>query len=212
MTEDALNQLAAETSTLDYAAMVRLARAAYGLGYRPEAVIELCYGVAFPREFFVIAEAKRRGEEPYGTYPRLPWQLTIPLAEGGPPLEPTESDLEEQKAFARDPNLVPVFRTGLRNYVHGSSILCYHLDELRNGRFTIIGFPYPDFAEPPTVEARYGDSLVAVLIKHFTHHFKGVEAEFESPHNRGAGSITEDEMERAELFLDEMLEIARSLG
>ncbi|TDD05705.1 hypothetical protein E1292_16655 [Nonomuraea deserti] len=181
---DRLERLRMEASRDNYTSMVQLAQALYGNEARPHEVLHQCYGVDFPDEFFVIAEADPTLREwLIGWSPLLPWELAIQLARGLS-LEPEPFDDTEREIHGRDPDLIPlvVCRSSVSHFVWGfaGSCLCYRLSELEAGRTTIyrthssysgVGSDPEDGA--PDEIVRCGDSLLAALRQHHSDDLAG---------------------------------------
>lgn len=207
MTEEELAQLVASTDRHAFDPMVRLVEVLIKARRRPRQALEEAYGAAFPDEFFAIAKARTRDRAPRGRYPNLPWQL----AAAAPKHDPTLPQSLEEAARSVDPDLVPLLLIGGRDYVHGGSLLCYHLDELRNERSTLFGFHYHSI--PPYSEAtKYGDSLIAVLLDHCRDEYDGLESEMGVPYRRAAGAADASDLERSHDRLARVEAIHRSLN
>lgn len=201
-----------QASRGDYRSMARLARALYESGQTVHGVLHTCYGVEFPEELFAIIDARARARPPHADFTNQPWELAVPLDHGGPSPEPDGMDDIEQRAFALDPALVPLLALMDPDPVHGNSLLCYRLDELAAGRSTIIGLRAFFYRDSAAVPQRYGDSLITVLFEHFADHARRRQREFDSPHNRGAGSIDETYASDARSGLARVEEIIRLLA
>ena len=199
MTGDPLRRLWQEASRGDYASMARWARALYGSGLGIRAVIRTCYGVDFPEEFFVIAESGAWQRRLWVLFTDQPWELTVPLDQGGPL---PEGDLEgrERKIFARDPDLVPIVYLWTGGY--DQMVGCYRLTELAAGRSTMFGVPRR--AEPRDEIVCYDDydSLLAILHSYHAVHLDRLERRMSQPSNRGAGSISDVEVDMARSALE----------
>ena len=210
MTVD-LVHLQRRASRADYRSMAALARALYQTGHHARGVLRTCYGVDFPDELFAIADARARARPPHVDFTNQPWELAVPLVHGGPAPEPDGMDDIEQRVLAFDPQLFAVMALLDPDSAHGHSVLCYRLDELAAGRSTVIGlrgFFYRDSVASPE---RYGDSLLAVMLEHFTDHARRRQRELASPANRGAGAIDEGHAADARGGLARVEEIVRHL-
>ncbi|MGW1598251.1 hypothetical protein [Streptomyces sp. NPDC002343] len=190
MTEDALERLRARSSRDDYTSMVLLARALYTRGLGPREVVRECYGVDFPEEFFVLAEAGPVSLDLMATFTRLPWRLAVPPDRGSPADLPGSSEDTERKIFARDPDLVPLLLGVNTNLSHGGEMHCYSLAELRNGRTTVFGV-WKDVA-PHNEVVRCGDSLLAVLHEHHTQYVQWLEEQAWDPSNVRTDPVDEE--------------------
>ncbi|MEV1172081.1 ankyrin repeat domain-containing protein [Nonomuraea sp. NPDC049784] len=149
-----------------YRSMVRWARGLYLTGLGPRDVLAECYGVAFPDEFFALAEhvplAGHRPED----FDHHAWKLAVPPDRGGPvaPRSGTFGDLDDdyndEKVLERDRDLVPLLRLNDRHTAYGGLTLCYRLSELTAGRPVVFGI---DTFDPAEEVERCGASLLAVL-------------------------------------------------
>jgi hypothetical protein len=88
--EDTPARLRGRASRDDYESMCRLARALYRTGLGPREVLAECFGVALPEEFFIIAETQAHPDDDTPGYlTNLPWELAVPLEQGGPAARPS---------------------------------------------------------------------------------------------------------------------------
>jgi hypothetical protein len=144
-------------------------------------ILQRCYGVAFPEEVFVVLDARPDG---LGET-HLPWALVSAeeLADEARCLALVS--YVEDKVYAIDRELVPL--------CHGQSILCYRLDHLATGRATVFALPreFDDYTEA----TRAADSLLAALHEQATRAVQHIENEYNSPGNRGAGSVDLEEVQ-----------------
>ncbi|MBB4702460.1 hypothetical protein [Sphaerisporangium siamense] len=170
--------------------MAELGRALYTEGLTSQEVVHECYGVAFPQEFFVLAEADPRSLELMAHFTRLPWQLAVPLDRGGPHTRPGPLDDIERKVFARDPDLVPLFLGVNTDLTHGGGVRCYSLAELGAGRTTVFGI-WKD-VEPHNQVTRSGDSLLAVLHEHHTQYVEWLEEDLRLPERMRTRAIDDE--------------------
>lgn len=207
-----LDQLQRDASRYDYRSMARFARALYEHGGTVRSVLRTCYGVDFPEELFLIAEARNNHRAPFGTFMNQPWRLAVPLEQGGPPPDPHGLEYLEQRAWNVDSQLVPLVDLADSENVHGNSLLCYRLDELAQGRSTVIGLRDITFRDAVIIPERYGVSLVTVLHEHYSQALRRLQNEFDSPYNRGAGSIDETYVSDARAALEPVEEIRRALA
>jgi len=205
VTGDAIARLRAGASRADYASMASLARALYDAGQGPPEVLRNCYGVDFPPEFFVIAEAGPMKLHLLFHFTNQPWELAVPPNRGGPTAVPDWLDGIERKVFARDPDLVPL---GLILDLHTrllDRVLCYRLAELAAGRSAVFGIgreaTAADTAEP------LGDGLLAVLHEHHVDVLRWHEWKFGHPSNRGAGSIELSDVAEVRSLLERVEEL-----
>ena len=208
MTGDAIGRLGAEASRGDYASMARLARALYEAGLGPREVLARCYGVDFPEEVFVLAEAGPLELHLAMEFTNQPWELAIPPARRGPAAEPDVLDDLERRIFARDPDLVPlglVIDTDSRWVEH---VLCYRLVEVAAGRSTVFGTG-SDLAPRDDV-VRCGDSLLEVLHEVHVDALRGLERKWGHPSNRGSGSIELSDLTEARKLIERVEELQRT--
>ncbi|MER6140621.1 hypothetical protein ABT174_11230 [Streptomyces sparsogenes] len=190
MTEDALRRLRAESSRDDYASMASLARALYPRGLSPREVVRECYGVGFPEEFFVLADAGPHSLDLMVDFPLLPWRLAVPPDRGGLPERPDPMADITRKVFVRDPDLIPLFLGININLEHGGRVLCYSLAELGAGRTTVFGI-WKD-VEPHNEVERCGDSLLAVLHEHHAQYVDWLESQSWDPANVRTDPVDEE--------------------
>jgi hypothetical protein len=223
VTTEAIERLRAESSRGDYASMARLARALYDAGLGPREVLHRCYGVDFPKEFFVIEAETSLSLMIH--YTAQPWELAVPLDRGGPSLGPYLLDDIEQKIYARDPDLVPL---GLLlgedgNYRwHPSDgtnpgrtrwfgiVPCYRLTELEVGRTTVFGVGEEVTSRDEVV--RLGESFLAVLHEHHVDELRVTEWEFHHPANRGAGSVDLEDLKECQSMIERVEELQRQVA
>ncbi|MFC4052616.1 ankyrin repeat domain-containing protein [Actinomadura syzygii] len=205
--EGTLARLRAQASRDDYRSMARLAWALYSTGTNVRDVLDECYGVAFPEEFFVLAEALSRGSVS-GQETSLPWGLAVPLERGGPPLRHSPTLWPaERRIFEWDSDLVPLLALygderwdrvehEWRATPHGHLIHCYRLSELAAGRSGVVGVPWRRAEEGGELSADpSGDSLLAVLHEHAAALRDLDEWESRQPWSWGADTIDDRQIE-----------------
>ena len=142
------------------------ARALYERGLNRSQVLTSIYGVDLPSEAALFSRhvVNIDGDPPLSAvWGTLPWELMIPLEQGGPSLEiPSHHVVQEVRAYAQAPHVLLLGRTGYKHALHGSSVIAYDLDELRAGRTTIVGVEYAiDVPETGANFVPFGTSLVA---------------------------------------------------
>lgn len=213
MTPDAVGRLRAGASRDDYASMARLARALYSTGLGPREVLRECYGVAFPEEVFVLVEAGLWSLDLLAYFTNQPWELAVPPGRGGPAELPDVLADIESLLLARDPDLIPVLRIPAARAGEDDRIVCYRLRELRAGRSTVYclheeAYPAKGVREGEAV--RCGDSVLAVLHEEHSASLCALEAEWNSPWNRGAGSVSGDEVAQARASLELVAQLRRT--
>ncbi|HZX38090.1 MAG TPA: hypothetical protein VFF37_07125 [Streptomyces sp.] len=192
MTGDELQRLRAEASRDDYVSMARLARALYEQGANSREVVLQCYGVGFPEEFFVITEAGTEALDLMVDYPNQPWQTAIALDRGGPAPTPHSLAGMEQRVFARDQDLMPLVWCVKTGVMHGNSLLCYRLSELRMRRSTVYRVALPVEAHHGIVHC--GDSLLTALHEHHASYVGWLEKELGDPANARRGGPAKEEV------------------
>ncbi|MFE5097726.1 hypothetical protein ACFRCI_47590 [Streptomyces sp. NPDC056638] len=202
MTGDAVSRAREEASREDYASMARLARAMYGAGAGPREVIRECYGTEFPEEFFLFAETGPYTLDLTMDFTNQPWQLAVPLSQGGPPPEPDTLDRIERKVFVRDPRLVPLALPLDLDAVHGGRVICYHLDELRAGRPTTFGIRVA--VGPDDETERCAASLLDVIHQHHADILRRLAHRNHLPSNRGTGAVDSADVEEARDILTQI--------
>ncbi|MDG4786106.1 ankyrin repeat domain-containing protein [Micromonospora sp. WMMD1102] len=211
VSEHMLARLRDQASAGDFRSLTRLAWALYAAGSSPREVLAECYGVAFPDEFFVIADAEPDDVVP-GFAASLTWALSVPPERGGPALRPSGLVWPvEQRILAWNPDLVPL--VGLAHHGHyavrhGELIHCYRRSELAAGRSTVFGVPWDRFDDDGelSVEAS-GQSLLTVLHEYATECLSLDEAESRRPK-----SVTEDEVEGSRQIVANIEALQRRLG
>ncbi|MEV4755360.1 hypothetical protein AB0J86_09635 [Micromonospora sp. NPDC049559] len=229
VSERTLVRLRGGASRDDYRSMGRLAWALYAAGLAPHEVLAECYGVEFPREFFVVAEAGP-GDVLPGDETNLPWNLAVPLERGGPAIRPRPSMWRaERRIFAWDPDLVPLLTLYGDDRVdhgakepqprvpHGGLIHCYRLSELAVGRSTVVGVSRHAANEGRELSVEpCGPSLLTVLHEYVVARHRLDEWEIAQPWNRGAGSIddmaVEESLERVAEIESLQHELAERTG
>ncbi|GAB3452167.1 hypothetical protein [Actinophytocola sediminis] len=207
MTGDALDRLRAGASRGDYASMARLASALQADGQGPREVLRQCYGVDFPVEFFVVAEAKPLKPPLMGFFTTLPWKLVLPLEQGGPPPEAESFQAFERKIFDRDPDLVPLMWLFGPHGRCGDRILCYRLRRLHAGHPTVYGIP--EDVGPRDRVRRCGGSLLTVLRAHHAEELRQTERERRRPSNWGAGSVDLKDVAESRTMLEQIATFQR---
>ncbi|MFF2412095.1 hypothetical protein [Streptomyces sp. NPDC058092] len=202
MTGDAVIRAREKATRGDYASMARLAGAMYEAGLGPREVIRECYGTEFPKEFFLFAETGPYTLDLTMDFTNQPWQLTIPLSQGGPPPEPDTLDRIEHKVFVREPCLVPLALPLDLDAVHGGRVICYHLDELRAGRPTTFGIRVA--VGPDDETERCASSLLDVIHQHHADILRLLAHRNHLPSNRGTGAVDSADVEEARDILTQI--------
>ncbi|MFI9455207.1 hypothetical protein [Amycolatopsis sp. NPDC052450] len=197
----------------DYPSMARLALALYEAGHSPREVIRECYGVGFPSEFFIVADAAPKLMFQYTV---RPWMLARPLDRGGPLQTDAPMDSLDGKVLARDPDLVPLGwclgedegtddEQGLAN-----QILCYRRSELEVGRSTIFGIDFSADQEDPITPR--GDSLLAALLKHHVANADWVRWERRRTAGHSGGGLDDEDVQVANQYVTIIEELLRQVA
>ena len=177
---------------VDHHAMARRARALYEAGRDPREVIRECYGVDFPDEFFVVAEATPRL---MFNYTVLPWGLAQPLDRGGPPQTTDPLDRLDRPVLVRDPDLIPLgLCLGVDEGIGaglGGHFLCYRRSELAAGRSTVVSVDF--HADPDDPITPRADSLLAALHAHLTENEIWMTQWRHRTAGHSGGSVWDDE-------------------
>ena len=195
----------------DYPSMEALARAALDAGQTPAEMLRTCYGVSFPAEVHMIDTMRGERRALPGTYANQPWSL-LALARGASDeLRPMIGEYE-RRARTIDERLLPLLLLQDDGGTHSGWFVCYRIDELAAGRPTIVAL-VPDFWNRGARDVqRLGDSLAGVLHEHFASAAKRIQAEYESPSNRGAGSAEEGEVTHAQEMLARADDLVRAVA
>ncbi|WP_431903413.1 hypothetical protein [Nonomuraea sp. bgisy101] len=201
-----------EASHADYPSMARLARALYETGLGPREVLRECYGVTFPEELFVVVDAGLWSLDLLAYFTDQPWELAIPPDRGGPADTPGSMADTESLIVARDPDLMPLLQIPAAQAHEEDRIVCYRLEELRAGRPTVFCLgaeAYPSGQVREGEAVRCGESMLAVLYEEHAASLRSLEEEVHRPWNRGAGSVSWDEVEQARESLALVAELRR---
>ncbi|MEV4065460.1 hypothetical protein [Nonomuraea dietziae] len=213
MTPELVGRLRAEASRGDYTSMARLARELYGNGLGPREVLRECYGVVFPEEVFAVVDAGLWSLDLLAYFTNQPWQLAVPPDRGGPTDLPDPMAEVESLLLARDPDLLPLLQIPAAADADEDRIVCYRLEELRAGRptvFCLAADHYPSREVREGEAVRCGDSMLAVLYEEHAASLRSLEEEVHSPWNRGAGSVSWDEVCAARTSLELVEELRRT--
>lgn len=153
------------TSRADPRTLVPAARAMYERGLTRSQVLETIYGVDLPPEATLFLRDFVHDDKPLNaSWFAHPWELMIPLEQGGPSFEIGQIECErEARVFAMTPNLLLLGITGYNEAKHGASLIAYDLEELRAGRSTIVGLKKRKLSEPGATFTVFGSSLVEVF-------------------------------------------------
>jgi len=172
-------------------------------------VMRAIYGVDLPAEAYALDRALAAGLD-------LPLVVTVhPWAFIDDAARDTDEDWSrgvEDGAFEAWPRFLPLLHLAAEDAVHGNHVIGYDLDALAAGKPTIYGY---DEAHPPQGDgplAELGPSLLAVLAAWMADHHRMLEAQLRSPGNRGFGSITSPQVERAAAQLRAIEALRREVG
>jgi hypothetical protein len=178
----------ARAARRDYASMARLARTLYGRSLGPREVLRECYGADFPEEFRAIAGQRMTTPGLMVHYTSQPWDLGVPLSEGGPP--PPDDLLigsAEERIVARHRDLIPLMELIGTDTTLEHVILCYRRSRLRAGDPAVFGIEAAvRWWDRP---ARCGDSLLPILHTHHVEYLRYVEWVLDQPENWGFGAL-----------------------
>lgn len=203
MSEDAA---ADSVPRAEYGPMVSKALALFDEGLDRRAVIERCYGVAFPDEFYRLLDA---GTDNFGwalMFTDLPWQLAIPPAAGGPAAEMPTSARREGVVYARDRDLVPLVVLYEPVSRYGGNLACYRLSELGAGRSAIV--LVDDWQ--PGAATDGADSLLEMLRLHLAAGLDELMAADRDPANARVPLVDDEDLDRARDDLRLVEELIRS--
>lgn len=149
--------------------LVPAARAMYEAGKTRSEVLAAIYGVDLPREAALIHRDFVEGKKPLRVLWRAhPWELMIPLEDGGPQFMLGELDYrDEVRAFRQVPHILPVAWLRYSGVPKGYSLIGYDLEEVAAGRATVVAL-HPRHDEVPENGAarefeRIGESLLDVF-------------------------------------------------
>jgi hypothetical protein len=188
------------------------ARDAYREGKTFHHVITAVYGVDLPLEAYVFHQSRPRDPELPVEFLFLPWRLIDLASPKHEDEEPSPWAAEqEEHALAQDPDFLPLMKLEAYEARHDGWIIGYSLNELRQGRTTILGHD-EDIPESGATFQRIGDSLFSVLHEWATDHLRMTKERFQSPVNRGAGSLDPKDVERADGILRSVEEMQRKLA
>lgn len=198
----------------DRPSAVRRAGELYARGAEPRDVLRACHGVDFPEEFLLIAESWTEVLWDLGEFDTLAWILAAPPVRDCPPF------YEEEWAAVQEqyPRLLPlghlygaqVMERRAPGPSYGEAFLCYDLDELRDGRATVLGLRRG--AAGTYRLTRFGDSLVEVLHGHVMDRHAQLDAQLDHSSNRGAGSVDREEVEEAWALVEAVRDLRRALA
>lgn len=149
-----------------------------------------------------------------GEFDTLPWILATPPVDDCPPLYAEEWAAVEES----HPRLLPlgylydapVINRHAPGTDYGYSFLCYDLDELREGRTTVLGLRKG--IERPHDPTRYEDSLIEVLQAHVMDRHAQLDAQYGHPSNRGAGSVHGEEVDEAWALVEMVRDLRGALS
>lgn len=130
-------------------------------GASPAELLRGLYGVTLPLEFWVCAKQDLERLDLPLLRSSLPWNLIVPLEEGGPRLDDPFLSETERRALRLLPDLVPLCTLAVQEARHGGTFLGYDRRRLEVGDATVLGLRKNFLGSPePRV---LGPSLIAVL-------------------------------------------------
>jgi hypothetical protein len=177
------------------------AREAYLQGKSVHEVVTATYGADLPREAYVFYESRPRDPALPVELLFWPWRLLDLARTKHDDEEPSPWQVEQEaNALAQDPDFLPLMKLEAYEARHDGWIIGYSLSALRQGKTTILGHD----EDIPSSDAAFhviGESLLVVLHEWATDHLRMTEERFDSPANRGTGSLDPEDVERAaEIF------------
>ncbi len=172
-------------------------------------IVAAIYGVDLPLEAYSFYRFRPRDPELPIELLFFPWRL-IDL------VNPRhENDVaspwameQERNALEAAPDFLPLMKLEAYEARHDGWIIGYSLEELRRGRTTVIGHN-EDIPAASTNFQRVGESLLSVLYEWAIDHQRMTKERFDSPDNRGAGSIEPEDVERAKDILKAIEKVQR---
>jgi len=164
-------------SRADFDSLIPWARRLLAAGKSTGAVMRAIYGTDMPPELYVLDRVYPH-QLPLPVEPMFhPWQL---LALADPAATVREPDPwareQEERAFALDPDFVPLLKLGEPSARHGGQVIGYHLAELRKGRTTILGHAGDLPPGTDTALDKLGPSLLDVLHEWLSDHLGSAPA------------------------------------
>jgi hypothetical protein len=192
------------------ATLIPAARQLYSEGKSTAEVLASIYGVHLPRELFAFHEAFVRDDEGLrASWLTHPWELMIPLAEGGPALEIGPDAAEnEAAAFAQAPHVLLLCVTGYNDAPQGGALVGYDLNEVRQGRSTIVGIPHSRRVQSGGEFIVFGPSLVDVFSKVISD-YKALMERWMASRARAVG---EDDLDELSSQLQALASLRKSLA
>jgi len=196
MMDDLNSSQEIKISRADPSSLVPFARHLCETGKSREEIIREIYHVDFPDEFYLFEKWCIVGN----LYLPLewlhhPWELIIPLERGGPSEEFYPwSEKQEKNAFSQAPHVVLLMALYAGDAIYDDYYIGYDLNELREGRTTIVGHEN-DIPENGAKFEIIGSSMLEVLHVWMSDHHRMKQAQYNKPSNRGFGSLTEEDVE-----------------
>jgi len=177
-------------SRADYDSVTPWARRLYAEGKSTAEVMQAIYGVDLPAEAYALDRAYTGGLDLPLVRLVHPWEL---MGDAERDSDEDWSQEQEDRAFAQWPGFLPLLQLGADDAVHGHHVIGYDVEQLRAGKTTIWGC---DGDIPPEGGelAVVGSSLLAVLHDWLADHHRMLEHQFNSPANRGFGSLSQDDV------------------
>jgi hypothetical protein len=195
-----------------YELLVEWSIRAYAEGKSVHEVMCAVYGVDLPQEAYAFHRAMFRNEDIQIEWFQEPWVL-IRLA--SPNITPTPASTwsveQITNALAQEPNFLPLLQLGIGRAKLDDHVIGYDLSQLRQGKTTILGHQDEIPSEGASFEI-VGDSLLSVLQQWISERLKLAAAQYRSPSNRGAGSISHDNVEEVSNLLKDIEKLQRKVA
>jgi hypothetical protein len=174
-------------------------------------IVRAIYGVDFPAELYLFNRV--RASEASIDFFFFPWEL-IALEVVGHKSDSIDGWSEEQEAYAlaANPAFIPLMKLGGNDDVrHNGYILGYDLQSLKKSGTTILGHK-EDIPPSGAAFVTIGNSLLDVVHEWTADAFQKIKSQYESPSNRGFGSLTYEDVETAKRNLEMVEEMRQELA
>lgn len=196
MMDDLNSSQEIKISRADPSSLVPFARHLCETGKSPEEIVREIYNVDFPDEFYLFEKWCIVGNLDLSLqWLHHPWELIVSLERGGPSekVDPW-SEEQEKNAFSQAPHVVLLMELYASDAIYGDYFIGYDLNELSEGRTTIVGHE-DDIPENGAKFEIIGSSMLEVLHAWMSDHYRMVQAQYNKPSNRGAGSLRKKNVE-----------------
>jgi hypothetical protein len=188
----------------NYDALVSWAKEAYAQGRSTSEVIETVYGVDLPAEAYAFHHAMFRDEDIQIEWFQEPWVLIrLNNSKYTPPPVSAWSSAQINNALSQDPDFLPLIQLGIGSASLDDHVIGYRISELRQQKTTICAHQDeipPNSAEFKAVES----SLLQALHNWLAERLRIATGQYESPSNRGAGSISHEDVETVASTLEKV--------